>query len=86
MCGLKTKNLVKNWKIIEHFVSSKSFVFFVWMYKMNSFALFTAIAWRKSGVEAIKYMGRIWVNQGHLQEKLDIRNISDRTQYYSDKF
>ena len=26
------------------------------------------------------------MNQGHLQEKLDLSNISDRTQYYSDEF
>ena len=40
----------------------------------------------KNGVEAIEYGGKIWINQGHLQEKLDIANIADRTQYYSDEF
>ena len=34
----------------------------------------------KYGVESIEYGGEIWINQGHLQEKLDIANISDRTQ------
>ena len=53
---------------------------------MDSFALFTAHAWRKNVVEVIEYGGEIWMNQGHLQEKLDLSNISDRTQYYSDKF
>ena len=52
----------------------------------DSFALFTAKTWRKNRVEAIKYMIRIWVNQGHLQEELDIANISDRIHYYSDEF
>ena len=53
---------------------------------MNVLTLFTAKAWEKNGVEAIEYRGKIWINQGHLQEKLDIANIADRTQYYSDKF
>ena len=39
----------------------------------------------KNGVEAIEYADKIWINQGYLQEKLDIANISDRTQYYSDE-
>ena len=57
------------------------------MYKMSdSFALFIANTWRKNRLEAIKYMGRIWVNQGHLQEELDIANMSDRIQDYSDEF
>ena len=56
------------------------------MYKMDSFALFTAQAWRKNGVEAIEYDGDIWINLGHPQEKLDLSNISDRAQYYSDEF
>ena len=53
---------------------------------MDSFALFTANAWRKNDVEAIEYSVKIWINQGHLEEKLNIANISDRTQYYSDEF
>ena len=56
------------------------------MYKMDSFALFTANAWRKNDVEVIKYGGKILTNQGHLQEKLGIANIADRTLYYSDEF
>ena len=56
------------------------------MYKMNTFTLFTAKAWTKNGVEVIEYGGEIWINQGHLQKKLDIANIADRTQYYSSKF
>ena len=53
---------------------------------MNTFALFTVKAWRKNGVEAIEYGDEIWINQEHLQEKPDLSNISDRTQYYSDEF
>ena len=66
---------------------SKKIIFCVFMYNMSySFALFTAKAWRKNGVEAIDCSGKIWLNQGYLQEKLDIRNISDKTQYHSDEF
>ena len=53
---------------------------------MDPFALFTAKAWKKNHVEFIEYGGEIWINQEHLQEKLDIANISDRTQYYTDEF
>ena len=56
------------------------------MYKLDSCALFTAKAWGKNDVEAIECSAEIWINQGHLQEKLDLSNISDRTQYYSDEF
>ena len=56
------------------------------MYQMDSFALFIANAQRKNNVKAIQYSCKIWINQGHLQEKLDIANISDRNQYYSDEF
>ena len=58
----------------------------VCMYKMNTFTLFNAKAWKKNCVEAREYGGEIWINQGHLQEKRDIVDIADRTQYYSDKF
>ena len=53
---------------------------------MDSFGLFTANTWRKNDVEVIQYGGKIWINQGHLQEKLGIANIADRTQYYSNEF
>ena len=53
---------------------------------MNAFALFTVKACRRNGVEAIEYGDEIWINQEHLQEKPDLSNISDRTQYYSDEF
>ena len=56
------------------------------MYKMNSFALFTANTWRKNDVEVVEYGGEIWISQRHLQKTLAIANIGDRTQYYSDKF
>ena len=53
---------------------------------MDSFGLFTANTWRKNYVEVIQYGVKIWINQGHLQEKLGIANIADRTQYYSNEF
>ena len=40
------------------------------MYKMDSFALFTANAWKENVVEVIEYGSKICINQGHLQEKL----------------
>ena len=59
---------------------------YVCMYRLDSFALFTAKAWKKNDVEAIECSAEIWINQGHLQEKLDLPNISDRIQYYSNEF
>ena len=53
---------------------------------MDSFAPFTVKTWRKSDIEVTEYSGKIWISQGHLKEKLDIANVSDRTQYYSDEF
>ena len=47
---------------------------------------FTVNAWRKNGVEVREYGAEKWINQGHLQEKRNLSNISDRTQYYSDEF
>ena len=55
------------------------------MYK-NTFALFTAEAWKKNDVEVIEYGSEIWANQKHLEKKLDISNIADRTQYCSSNF
>ena len=53
---------------------------------MDSFTLFTANTWRKNDVEVIEYGGKIWISQRHLQEKLGIASIADKTQYYSDEF
>ena len=53
---------------------------------MNTFALLTAEAWRKDDVEAMENAGEIWINQTHLQEKLHVANIADKTQYYSSEF
>ena len=38
---------------------------------------------KKNGVEAIEYDSEIWINQGQLEKKLGLINISDRTQYHS---
>ena len=84
MCELKTK--IK-WKTIKNdatFTPSKNFIFFVGMYKMDTFALFTAKAWIKNGAESTEYGGEIWINQGH-QEKLGLSNIYDKTQDYPDE-
>ena len=53
---------------------------------MNTFTLFTTEAWKKNDVEVIEYGIEIWINQKHLEKKLDIVNIADRTQYYSSEF
>ena len=57
----------------------KKLLFFWFMCKMDSFALFTANSWRKNDVEVIEYGRNIWINQGHLQGKPGIANIDDRT-------
>ena len=41
---------------------------------------------KKNDAEAIEYGGEIWINQEHVQKKLDIANITDRFQYYSSEF
>ena len=51
------------------------------MYKINTFSLFTAEAW-KNDVEVIKYGDEIWINK----KRLGIENIADRTEYYSSEF
>ena len=40
----------------------------------------------KNDAEVIEYGGKIWINQGELGKNLDIANIADRTQHYSDEF
>ena len=40
----------------------------------------------KNDVEVIDDSGEIWINQKHLEKKLDTENIADRTQYYSSEF
>ena len=62
-------------------------MFFLCMYKMISFPLFTTNSWRKNNFEVIEYGGKIWINPGrNLQEELGIANIADRALFYSDKF
>ena len=57
--------------------------YFVCVYTMKTLALFTAEAWGKNDVEVIEYGGETWISQKHLEKKLDIANIADRTQNYS---
>ena len=40
----------------------------------------------KKGIKAIENGGEIRINQLQLEKKLGIRNISDKTQYYSSEF
>ena len=40
----------------------------------------------KNDAEVIEYGGEIWINQKHLEKKLDIVNIADRIQYYFSEF
>ena len=53
---------------------------------MNTLALFNQEAWRKNDVEVIEHGSEIWINKKHLEKKLGIANIADRTQYYSSGF
>ena len=36
---------------------------------MNTFALFTAGAWKKNDVQVVEYGGEIWINQKRLKKK-----------------
>ena len=45
----------------------------------DSFALCTATTWGKNDIRVIEYGGKIWINPGHLQEKIGIANIAGRT-------
>ena len=38
---------------------------------------------KKNDVEVTEDSGEIWINQKHLEKKLDTENIADRTQCYS---
>ena len=58
---------------------SKKKIFFLCIYKMNTFALFTAEEWKKMMLKLQNMDGEIWINQKHLEKKLDIANIADRT-------
>ena len=51
---------------------------------MKSFSIKT---WSKIGVEVIKYDGKKWINEKHLETALGYNNlVSNKTQYYSDEF
>ena len=43
--------------------------------------------WRNTGVEAIKYNDKKWINEKHLETALGYKNlVSNKTRYYSDEF
>ena len=67
-------------KLLNICTIKKNIFFFVYMYKMDWFEVVVG------NVEVIKYGGKTWINQRHLQGKLGIPNIADITQYYSDEF
>ena len=41
---------------------------------------------KKNDVEVMEYGREIRIDQKHLEKKLNIANIADRTQYYSSEF
>ena len=41
---------------------------------------------KKNDVEVMEYGREIRIDQKHLEKKIDIANIADRTQYYSSEF
>ena len=54
------------------------------MYKMKSFSIKT---WNNNDVETVKYDGKKWTNEKHLETPLGYKNLtSNKTQYYSGKF
>ena len=54
------------------------------MYKMKSFSI---KIWNNNGIEAIKYDGKKWINEKHLETALGYKTlVGNKSQYYSDKF
>ena len=54
------------------------------MYKMKSCSIKT---WNNNGVKAIKYDGKKWITEKHLETALGYKNLaSNKTKFYSDKF
>ena len=53
------------------------------MYKIKSFSI---KKWNNNGVEAIKYDGKILINENHLETTLCFKNsASNKNQFYSDE-
>ena len=51
---------------------------------MKSFSIKT---WNNNGDEVIKYDGKKWINEKHLETALVYKNLaSNKTQFYSDEF
>ena len=72
----KTRNYETEWykikdlnkkhsKVIEHFISSKKIIFFLFMYKMCTFSIKT---WSTINIEAIKHNGKKWINEKDLEK------------------
>ena len=62
--------------------------FFVCNINMNTFALFTAEAWRKIALKLQNMLvNYVKINKSNISSrKLDLANIADKTQYYSSEF
>ena len=56
------------------------------MYKSEYICSIYCRSMGKNDVEVIAEGSGIWINQKHLEKKLDIANIADRTHYYSSEF
>ena len=56
------------------------------MYKNEYICSIHCRSMEKKDVGIIEYGSEIWINQKHLEKKLDIANIADKTQYYSSEF
>ena len=53
------------------------------MYKIKSFSI---KKWNNNGVEAVKYDGKTWKNEKHLETTLYYKNsASNKNQFYSDE-
>ena len=51
-------------------MSSKNFIFF-YIYKMYTFSVNT---WGKNNIEAVKYNGKKWINEKHLETATGYKN------------
>ena len=71
---LKQKLNEKQSKIIEHFMSSKKFIFFLCMYKMY---LISAEGYKNAEVDAkiVRKTGEIWVSMKDVGSGVGVKNI-----------
>ena len=82
--GLVKKSYKKPEKLLK-IDTIKKFNFFCVCIKWTNL-LYSLQKHGKNDAEVREYGGEIWINQKHLEKKLDILNIADRIQYNPSEF